>query len=161
MVRSKLVLVLVCATLAACTPELTRRERMVEQQAVQEQLTTWVRVLNNAKLDSIFASYYNAPETRILWPNGTRSMGPEAIEQRWRAFYGEIQYMNFVMTDPAVELLSPRVALTTFSHSTDVVRLSGRVVEAGHGTLIWMKDPDDGVWKIYLQQLAIRTAGQN
>ncbi len=69
--------------------------------------------------------------------------------------------MNFVMTDPAVEVLTPRIALTTFSHSTDVVRLSGRMVEAGHGTLLWMKDAEDGAWKIYLQQLAIRTPGQN
>jgi ketosteroid isomerase-like protein len=161
MVRSKLVLVLVCATLVACTPELTQRERMVERQAVQEQLTTWVRVLNNAKLDSILAMYYAGPEARIMWPNGNRSMGPEEVEQAWRAFYGGIQYMNFVMTDPAVEILSPTIAVTTFSHSTDVVRLSGRMVEAGHGTLLWRKDVDDGVWRIYLQQLAIRTPGQN
>jgi ketosteroid isomerase-like protein len=161
MVRSKLVLVLVCATLVACTPDLTQRERMVERQAVQEQLTTWVRVLNNAKLDSILAMYYDGPEARIMWPNGSRSMGTEEVEQAWRGFYGGIQYMNFVMTDPAVEILSPRIAVTTFSHSTDVVRLSGRTVEAGHGTLLWMKDSDDGVWRIYLQQLAIRTAGRN
>lgn len=161
MVRSKLVLVLVCAVLVACSPELTQRERMVEQQAVQEQLTTWVRVLNNAKLDSLLAFYYEAPDTRIMWSDGHRSTGPEALREAWRQLYGSIQYMNFVMTDPAVEILSPRVALTTFSHSTDVVRLSGRTVEAGHGTLLWMKDPADGIWKIYLQQLAVRTPGQN
>jgi len=161
MVRSKLVLVLVCVTLVACSPELTRREFMLEQQAVQEQLTTWVRVLNNAKLDSLLGMYYDAPEMRIMWPDGRRTEGPEAVEQAWRDLYGGIQYMNFVMTDPAVEVLSPRIALTTFSHSTDVVRLSGRLVEAGHGALIWMKDPESGTWKIYLQQLAIRTPGQN
>ena len=161
MVRSKLMLVLLCVTLAACSPELTQRERMLEEQAVQEQLNTWVRVLNNAKLDSLDAMYYDAPEMRIMWPDGRRSRGPDEVAQAWRALYGGIQYMNFVMTDPVVEVLSPRVALTTFSHSTDIVRLSGRTVEAGHGTLIWMKDPDSGVWKIYLQQLAIRTPGRN
>ena len=161
MVRSKLMLVLVCAALVACSPELTQRERMVEQQVVEGQLTTWVRVMNNAKLDSVVAFYYDVPTTRIMWPNGQRSLGPEAVGESWRQFYASIQYMNFVMTDPTVEILSPTIALATFSHSTDVVRIGGRIVEAGHGTLLWRKDPEDGVWKIYLQQLAIRTAGQN
>lgn len=161
MVRSILMLLLVCGALVACSPELTQRERMVEQQAVEGQLATWVRVMNNAKLDSVIAFYYDDPGTRIVWPSGERSLGPEQVAESWRQFYGSIQYMNFVMTDPNVEILSPRIALATFSHSTDVVRVGGRIVEAGHGTLLWMKDPTDGAWKIYLQQLAIRTSGQN
>jgi ketosteroid isomerase-like protein len=158
MVRSKLMLVLVCAALVACSPELTQRERMREQQAVEGRLATWVSLLNNAKLDSVVGMYYEAPTARIMWPNGQRSLGPEQIGETWRQFYGSIQYMNFVMTDPNVELLSPTYALATFSHSTDVVRIGGRIVEAGHGTLVWRKDTEDGVWKIYLQQLAIRLA---
>jgi hypothetical protein len=102
--------------------------------------------------------YYDAPTARIMWPNGQRSLGPEQMGETWRQFYASIQYMNFVMTDPSVEILSPTYALATFSHSTDVVRIGGRIVEAGHGTLVWRKDLEDGVWKIYLQQLAIRLA---
>ena len=160
MVRSKLMLVLVCVALVACTPELTQRERMVEQQALETQLSTWVRVMNNAKLDSLVAMYYDAPTTRIMWPNGQRSLGTEELAEYWRQFYGSIQYMNFVMTAPNVEILSPSIALATFSHSTDVVRIGGRIVEAGHGTLVWRK-ADDGVWRIYLQQLALRIVPQN
>ncbi len=161
MVRSKLVLALVCAALVACSPEMTQRERMVEQQVVQERLVSWVRHMNNAKLDSLAMMYSDAPDARVLWPDGRRSVGKDEVRQVTREFYSSIQYMNFVMTDPVVEVLTPTVAVATFSHSTDVVRLGSRQVEAGRGTVVWLKDSADNLWKIHVQQVAVSAPLQN
>jgi hypothetical protein len=64
--------------------------------------------------------------------------------------------MNFVTSQKRTELLGPRTALSTFGHSTDVIRQdSNREVMPGKGTLLWIHDTTDDVWKIHFQQLSV------
>jgi len=155
MVRSKLMLAVACATLLACTSGMTQRERMLEQQAVEDRLATWVRVTNNAQVDSLVGLY--SPETRVLWSNGNRSEGIEQYGADIREFYGAINYMNFVLQDPTTQILAPGVAVSYFRHSTDIVAAGGlrQPVSAGHGSLVWVKDPSDNLWKIHIEHISI------
>ncbi len=158
MVRSSLVVALTCAAMVACTGGgMTQRERLIEQQVVEERVATWVRVMNNARVDSLVAMYMPTPDCRKLWADGRRSIGAEQLEQDLRAFYSSINYMNFVLQDPVVEILSPGHALTTFRHSTDVVQAggAGRTVAPGQGALVWVKDPADRLWKIHLEHISV------
>lgn len=146
----------------ACTQELSTRERVVEQQLVEARLTTWVRVMNNAAQDSLFGMYHHGPELVVLWPDGRRTEGWEATREAWRAFYADTDYMNFVVQRPTIEVVAPRVAISTFRHSTDIVVSRRRQpVRAGHGTLVWVKDPTDGLWKIRLSQIAFEVPASN
>lgn len=156
MVRSKLMVALACATLIACTGGMTQRERLLEQEVLQNRLATWVRVLNNARVDSLLALYMPGSEVRVVWPDGQRTQGWEALDEQVRYFYRSINYMNFVMQDPSTVVLSSEIAISNFRHSTDIVAAGGRrrPVSAGHGTLLWLKDPQDNLWKISLEHIS-------
>ena len=146
---------LVLGVLIACTPELTDRERMVQQQMVETRMNTWVRALNNAQMDSLFGLYHQGDDLRVMWPNGRQTRGFEETQQAWRAFYGETDYMNFVTQSPSVEVLGPRVALATFRHSTDIVRQGQRQpVQAGYGVVVWKRESESADWRIHLSLVA-------
>jgi len=147
--------VLVLGLLIACAPELTDRERMVERQMVEDRLNMWVRVINNAQMDSLWVLYHGGDDLRVMWPVGRQTRGFEETQQAWREFYESIDYMNFVLQGKAVEVLGRTAALTSFRHSTDIVR-SGRrqPVRAGYGVVIWKKDDESGEWKIHLSQIS-------
>ncbi|NIM52124.1 MAG: hypothetical protein GTN62_13195 [Gemmatimonadales bacterium] len=163
MLRSKVVLVLACAVLVACTQELTRRERLVQRDLVEERMDTWVRLLNNAKQDSLALMYIQSPELQVMWPEGHRSSGWDQEEQALRDFYANIQYMNFVVSDRTIQVLTPEIAVSTFAHSTDIVQLNAqrRPVATGLGTIVWVKDPEDNLWKIYTEQIARNAPSRN
>ena len=154
---SRMLVLLACVMAFGCEAELTLRERAVEEQLVTERLNAWARALNNARQDSIAAFYLQDPNLDVLWPNGTHDNGWEETQQSLRDFYGRIQYMNFVLQNPEVNVLSKDFAVSTFRHSTDIVESGGlrRPVTAGQGTVVWAKDPGDGTWKILLQQTAV------
>jgi ketosteroid isomerase-like protein len=131
---------------------------MAQRELVEARLNTWTRVINNKATDSLFALYHQGDSLRVMWPNGRRTIGWEATRQAWRDFYGQTDYMNFVVQSPTVEILSPTVAVATFRHSTDIVRGGRRQpVRPGYGTVIWKKDAD-GNWKIYISQVAFEVA---
>jgi ketosteroid isomerase-like protein len=163
MVRSKLMVALVCATLIACTGGMTQRERLVEQEVLQNRLATWVRVLNNAQVDSLMAMYMPGPEVRVVMPDGQRHQGWEELDEQTRYFYRSINYMNFVMQDPSTVILNQDVAISSFRHSTDIVAAGGvrQPVSAGHVTLVWLKDPQDNVWKISLEHISNNSPAMN
>jgi ketosteroid isomerase-like protein len=145
-----------CVAALGCESELTTRERAVEEQVVTERLNAWAKAMNNARQDSIAAFYLHDPSLQVLWANGTHDNGWEEAQQSLRDFYNSIQYMNFVLQNPEVDVLAKGVAVSTFRHSTDVVERGGlrQPVTSGRGVVVWIKDSADGLWRIYLQQTA-------
>lgn len=161
---SRLLLVVTCTMLLACTQsELTRREALLDQQVVVERVNAWQRTMNNAKIDSLLTFYHQEPEVKVMWPDGRRSDGWDETEQGIRDLYGSIQYMNFVISELEVQVLAKGIAQATFRHSTDVVGRDNvrRPVAAGHGLLIWMRDSGDKVWKIHTAELAVTQPSTN
>lgn len=156
--RFRFILMLACVIVLACEQELTMRERAVEVQAVEEQFNTLVRLKNNAKVDSLLTLYRSGPELRVMWSDGTRERGHEAVEQAIRDFYSNINYMNFVPQNPEVQVLNKDVALTTFRHSTDVVIAGGErlPVASGQGMIVWVKDHANA-WKVQAEITAVNT----
>jgi hypothetical protein len=161
--RSKLLLVVACVAVVACTQEMTRREVLLQQERAQERVSGWVRTMNNARIDSLLLFYHQVPELRVLWADGGKSNGFEETEQALRDFYRSIQYMNFAVSEVEVQILAKNAAQATFRHSTDIVGIDNvrRPVSAGQGTLVLFLDPDDNLWKIHTQQLSVNRPSGN
>ncbi len=159
---SKLLLILACVVVVACSQDMTRREMLLEQEAVQERVNTWVRMMNNQKVDSLLLHYDAGPETHVVWPDGRMAKGFEAVEQTWRDFYRGTNYMNFAMSQLEVSVLASNVAQVVFRHSTDVVDAGNqRAVFPGRGLIVFVKDRQDNVWKIHTQLLSVNRASEN
>lgn len=163
MKRSKLVLVLACVAVVACTQEMSQREMLLAEQAVDSRANAWVRAWNNADQDSIAAFYHQVPALKVMWPDGSRTDGWEATEQGIQDFFGGINYMNFGVTDLELEVLSPDAAVTTFRHSTDIVQRNGQrqPVQNGWGMILWMLDGQDNLWKIHTSYIGVRSPSRN
>ena len=161
--HSKLTLVLACAVLLACTDSLSLRELRVEEQAVEAQLSTWVRSINNREHDSVAAMYHQVPELTVVWPDGHISRGWEEEQLAQTELFNSIERINFVKQSPQIEILSPKVALTTFRHSWDVVHLGGRpdTPRAGSVTVVWVKDTMDNMWKIHTEHISLVPLSEN
>lgn len=147
------ILVLGCGCLLACQQELTMRERAVDEQRVGERFNSFVRLMNNAKVDSLLTFYHDSPNLTVMWPDGRRAEGYDAAEQAWKDLYRSINYMNFVPQNPRFEVLGKDVALTTFRHSTDVVMIGGDrlPVSSGQGAIVWVRDHNRNEWQVHAQ----------
>ncbi len=164
MPRSRLLPMLVCAAVLACQPPtMTRSEALRYQQQVEAEVERFGRLMNNARVDSLVGMYEPGDALRVFRPDGTASRGLAEEEGALRAFFGSIQYMNFVIQSPVTELLSGSTALTTFGHSTDLVGNDGRrrPVTAGRATVIWVRDESDDSWKIRLLHLSANVPSLN
>jgi len=144
------------AALVACGPQqLTRQEIAVEEQAIQRQVQLWEQSWNSVKPDSMALVYERSPAFSAAWPDGKRTSGWDEEEQAQRDFAMRTKALNFDVQQPVIEILSPSVALTTFSHTTDLTdSLSGRALYSGRGTIVWVKDPTERVWKIHTVQVS-------
>ena len=152
---SKLLPLVLAAALVACGPQLTRQEQAVEEQQIQGQVQLWERSLNSVKPDSMALVYEHSPNFSAAWPDGKRTRGWDQEEQAQRDFATRTTAFNFDVQEPVIEILSPSIALTTFSHTTDVTdSLSGRALYSGRGTIVWVKDRADKVWKIHTLQVS-------
>ena len=135
-------------------PELTRQQRAVDEQTVQNLVTKWATALNNRELDSLPAMYVNSPELSVLWIEGNTASGPEEFTQMMQDFYSRAEFMNFALQSPEVDVLTATVALVTFRHSMDIRWFdTRRDVWGGHGTLLLTKDPVDERWRIRRQHV--------
>jgi hypothetical protein len=160
--RSKWLLVLTCVAVMACSQEMTRREMLLEQQAVETRANAWVRVMANANLDSLVLYYDDSPTVNVVWPDGRMAKGFDNVGQNLREFYNSIQYMNIAMSQLEIEVLGRTSAQAVFRHSTDVVdRNNQRAVFPGRGVLVWVKDADDNQWKIHTQLLSVNRQSEN
>lgn len=134
-----------------CSNRVTRQQRIVAEEAVRGRFQVWTRALNNRSLDTVAAMYLNDENIYVIDPGGQRFDGWEGVQQGIRDFYGSINYMNFVPQDPTIDVIAIDVTTTAFRHSTTIDRPRGRLVTAGHGLLVWAKDPSDGLWRIRSQ----------
>jgi len=134
-----------------CSNRVTRQQRIVAEEAVRGRFQVWTRALNNRSLDTVAAMYLNDENIYVIDPGGQRFDGWEGVQQGIRDFYGSINYMNFVPQDPTIDVIAIDVTTTAFRHSTTIDRPGGRLVTAGHGLLVWAKDPSDGLWRIRSQ----------
>jgi ketosteroid isomerase-like protein len=162
MQRSKLLLVLTCVAVVACSQGLTSREALIEGRTVEERITTWVRAMNNAKVDSVVLMYDASADVHAVWADGHIAEGFEAVEQRWGDFYAQTNYMNVAMSQLRVEVLAPGVAQAVFRHSTDIVDGGGqRAVFPGRALVVLLKDPADNLWKIHTQLFSVNRQSEN
>ena len=135
-------------------PELTRQQRAVDEEAVQNLVTVWATALNNRELEDLAALYVNSPGLSVLWIEGNTASGFEEFGQMMQDFYGRAEFMNFQPQSPQVDVLTATVTLVTFRHSMDLRWFDKRRdVWAGHGTLVLTKDPVDERWRIRRQHV--------
>jgi hypothetical protein len=141
----------------ACQPaEMTRQQRIQFQEAVTARFDGWVTAMNSGNRDEILTYYHEHDQLVVFWPDGTVANGFDGQRLELHNFLNATRYMNFVTSQKRTELLGPRTALSTFGHSTDVIRQdSNREVMPGKGTLLWIRDTVDDVWKIHFQQLSV------
>ena len=140
-------------------PELTLRQRAVEEQAVHIRFTEWTTALNNKELDDLGDLYEKSPALSVLWIEGITTSGFEDFDTMIRDFYGRTRFMNFALQSPDVDVLTATVAVVTFRHSVDIVWFdTRRDVWAGHGTLVFTKDPVDERWRIRRQHVSLNVS---
>lgn len=157
MQRSTL-LVLACAAPLACGPqELTNRERLVQAELIEAGLNTWVRHMNNGKRDSVVAMYDSSAALVVVGLDNQRALGFEEASRLVNDFFDRISFMNFVLQDPKIDIVSRNVAVTVFRHSTDIVLANrSRIpLQAGPGSIVWVRRRDGAPWMIRTQHIAI------
>ncbi len=153
---SKLLPLALAAALAACGPQqLTRQERLVEEELVKKQVQVWEQAFNSLKPDSMAILYEQSPDFSAAWPDGKRTRGWEQESQAQRDFATRTKALNFDVQEPVIEVLSPNVSVVTFRHATDVTdSLSGRALYSGQGTMVWVKDAKDKTWRLHTLQIS-------
>ena len=156
MKQGRLLFVLMLLGVLACQPpEMTTQQRIQAQEEVATQFNAWVTAMNNGNRDEVAAYYMNNEQILVFWPDGSAANGHEEQLLALHNFFNSTRYMNFVVSQQRIELMSPRTALSTFGHSTDVIgQDSNRQVTPGKGTIIWVKDALDDVWRIHTQHLS-------
>lgn len=155
--RSKLLPGLACLGLLGCAPseQLTPAERAVEEQMLAGRVTAWEQAVNSRNFDSVTMFYHKDPGMVGLWSEGRRAQGWEAESTVTVEFLRRTTDLNFDIQDPSTQILSRSVALTTFRHAIDLTdSVAGRQLYSGFGTLVWVKDPADGEWKIHSRQIS-------
>lgn len=160
---SRLALVVVCVAVVACTQEMTQREALLLHDAVEARTTAWVRAWNNADRDTLAQFYDQGPDVAVMWADGRRTEGWDETAQAISGFYGGINYMNFVVTEPVIQVLGPTAALVTFRHSTDIVQRNGQrlPVRSGQGVVLWVRDRQENVWRIRTSYIAMNAPSPN
>ncbi len=155
---SRALVVLAFVGMLACSePTVTIREQAVIEQTLTDQLRTWVRAWNNGDRDSLSAMYVQGPELTVVWVDGSVRQGWEEEELAQTSLFNSTERVNFVMQNPVQHVIDMEVALSTFSHSIDVVRLGGRrdLVRSGAGTVLWVRDHEENVWRIRMAHLSV------
>ncbi len=138
------------------SPGLSRQQRAVEEQTVQNRVTEWTNALNNRAVEDLTGLYVNSPDLSVLWIEGNTARGFDEFDQMIQDFFGRALFMNFAVQSPEVDVLAATVAVVTFRHSVDIQWFdTQRDVWAGHGTLVLTKDPVDERWKIRRQHVSL------
>lgn len=162
--RSRLPLVLaLVVVMAACSTEMSLRQLTEAEQAINNRLNTWVRALNNSELDTLLLMHHRVPEVTVILADGSEAVGWEAEENLWRDFFAGFERINVNMLGPEIEILSPEFAITTFRHTTDIMRdeTTRDPPAAGHVTIVWVMDRMDNEWKIHLTHMSYKPPSEN
>ena len=140
---------------SGCAQEMSRSDRAVQEQILQDRVTAWSRVLNNRDTDSLAAFYHQVPELSVAWPDGRRTRGWEEEQAAQQEFFRGILTLNLVVQDAVTEVLGFDAALTTFRYSADVILSSTeRDIFSGLGTLVWTKPDRSDTWVIHAEHVS-------
>jgi hypothetical protein len=99
----------------------------------------------------------------FAWPDGDRTTGWKEEAAKEHQFFQTGRQVNLVLQNPTVEVLSSRVALTTFRHAMDVIVGDvnpERRYFTGQGTIVWTRADDKADWVIYAGQISETARGQ-
>ena len=156
--RSYLLLLLASMTLVACSTEMSLRARAEAEQEVRTRFDSWVRALNNMDLDSLAPMHHAVPELTVIWPDGRVAHGWQEEEALHQEEMQGVDRINFGVQNVEIQILSPRVALVIFRHSTDIIMQDGErgTPKAGHVSMIWIRDRQDDQWKIQMEHHSVR-----
>ena len=138
------------------SPGLSRQQRAVDEETLQNRVTDWTNALNNRAVEDLTGLYLNSPDLSVLWIEGITARGFEEFDQMIKDFFEHASFMNFAVQSPQVDVLTATVAVVTFRHSVDIQWFDNqRDLWAGHGTLVFTKDPVDERWKIRRQHVSL------
>jgi len=148
MPRVLLLTAVLAVSLAGCERRLSLSERTRAEQVVRARLEAWVLTVNSREVDSLGAFYHRGPELTVAWSDGRRTRGWEEETARQREFLSGVSQITLAIRDVMVDVLAQDVALATYGLSLDLTSPQGREVSAGPGTIVWVRDPADNVWRI-------------
>ena len=154
---SRLSLALACGAVLGCeAPGLSPQQREVEEQFLEDRLTEWTTALNNRATENLAGIYENSPGLTVVWADGRRALGHEEQQQAIQDLYNTAEQLNFVTQSPVIDVLTSSVAVVTFRHSMDIRFFdTRRQLSSGYGTLVFVKDEADDVWRIRTQLISI------
>ena len=137
-----------------CAQPLSRPDRAVQQQIVQDRMTEWARAFNSKDLAQLATFYHQDLEVTVAWPDGRRTRGWDEESVMQEQFFLQVNRMNLVLQDPTVRVFTKEIAIVTFRHSDDIVSMNtDRDIYAGQGTMVWQRGEDD-IWRIRAQHLS-------
>ncbi|UCG88433.1 MAG: nuclear transport factor 2 family protein [Gemmatimonadota bacterium] len=156
--QSHLLVLLASTTLVACSPEMSLRARAEAEQEVRARFDTWVRAMNNMDMDSLLLMHHAVPELTVIRADGRVAHGWEEEEALHQEAMEGVDRINFGVQNVEVQVLTRRIALVTFRHSTDVILEDGERGEpyAGHVSMVWLRDREDDQWKIHMEHHSVR-----
>lgn len=149
--------VMAVLALFACAPseELPPAEQAVEERILEDLVLAWEKGVNSRKWDSVTMFYEKSPDLVAISSDGRRTRGWEAESTAMAEFLARTTALNFDVQEPVTQVLSRRIALTTFRHAIDRTdSLTGRELFSGYGTLVWVKDRTDNRWKVRALQIS-------
>ena len=138
--------------------EISVRRQFLAQSGVSVQFDTWVRSINNENQDSLALLYHQVPELRVLNADGTVSRGWEETRDKWAEFFEGSGSVNFVADGLEYDVVNGDVVLVSFRYSLNTERSDGTrdPTLSGLGTIAWIHDRVDDLWKIHMQHLSVR-----
>ena len=147
----------ICAmTLVGCqqSSRLTPSQRNIETNQVTDRFNEFIKHVNNNEIDDAMAVYDQSEDLTLVFTDGRRAFGPDAAASL-RDFMGTLNFINLVPQNPDFDVLDANTAVVTFRFSVGaILNDTSRDPFAGQGTLVWIKDPTDDVWKIHTQHLS-------
>ena len=155
---STLCVVLSGAAVVGCesAPRLTQQQRAVEEQFISNRLSAWTTALNNGDQDTLMGLYDTSAWLNVVWPDGRSAIGFDELEQSIADTYNLWDMVNYGPISPDVDIIDERVAVVTYRHSLDIRFVdTRRQVSSGHTTLVFVKDEEDGLWRIRRQHISV------
>lgn len=146
---------MLCAAVLGCgPPPLSLADRAVIEQAVRARLEGWVKAINNRSPDGLASYYHHGPDLTVAWSDGRRTRGWEQERVVQGEFLAKLSQVNFTLGDPVIDVIDQQVAIASYGLSIDMISEGQRTTSAGQGTIVWVKDRADDIWKIRALQTA-------
>jgi ketosteroid isomerase-like protein len=153
---ASIAVVLSSAALVGCQPshQLTPQQENVQRQILGDRMNEWVQAVNNNQVDAAMAMYTTDESLTLVFTDGRRGFGEEGA-RALADFLSGLNFINLVPQNPNFDLLDAGTAVVTFRFSVDaILGDTSRDPFAGQGTLVWVKDQADNLWKIHTQHLS-------